>query len=540
MKLRVLVIGVIVCLAWPVAAQDPGSTCSALIDTALSLVNRVCTGTARNQACYGNPILQAEPRSDAPAFEFDTPGDRVGVADLASLRLGELDLDAQAWGIALMSLQANLPDVLPGQNATVLLFGDVRLRPVEVGPQLPAAIQADSPVNVRSRPSQSGAIVTQLAPGTALTARGRSESGDWLRVCLPEGGSGWVASFLVRSEVDLAALEVVTEESPAYRPMQAFYLQTGLGAPECQALPDSGVIIQTPEGAARVSLRINEVAVELGSTAYVHSDASGDLVVAVIEGEARLSAFDVTRTVPAGGQATIPLDDRGAAAGPPGPLEAYDPAQIERLPLDALESPPTEVVAPLTEAEIETLQVCTGVTLEGANLRSGGGQWWPVIGALPAGTSFQIVARADNGSPTPTYWQVAEGGWVIDDLVQPTGDCDNLPYILHEGALLEVNHCMRSTGPGSFAPNNFNMPISILVALSHSYPDEATAVAQYQNKQLTINGQPMAIDYGNPYFGTEGYWISASLVFWLPPAPGTYTLVGSGYQSHACTITIGP
>ncbi|MFN8374478.1 MAG: hypothetical protein U0694_16570 [Anaerolineae bacterium] len=81
----------------------------------------------RNEACYGNLLLSATPREDAAAFSFEQAGDRVPVADIQSLQLSAMSLTDET-GVALMALQAKLvPDTLPGQNVTVLLFGDVQV-----------------------------------------------------------------------------------------------------------------------------------------------------------------------------------------------------------------------------------------------------------------------------------------------------------------------------------------------------------------------------------------------------------------------------
>ena len=60
------------------------------------------------------------------------------------------------WGIAIMGLQANLPDNLPGQNATIVLFGDVEIaNRGEDTPPLPDVFVTGGGVNVRQTPGQS-------------------------------------------------------------------------------------------------------------------------------------------------------------------------------------------------------------------------------------------------------------------------------------------------------------------------------------------------------------------------------------------------
>src|SRR5688572_3497666 len=103
-----------------VAAQ---ADCPTIVQTALDATDAACEGTGRNQACYGNIDLSAVPQEGIPQFDFDAPGDIIDVAGVRTLELEPLDETIDIWGIALMQLQANLPETLPGQNVTFLLFG---------------------------------------------------------------------------------------------------------------------------------------------------------------------------------------------------------------------------------------------------------------------------------------------------------------------------------------------------------------------------------------------------------------------------------
>lgn len=102
-------------------------TCPDVIQKALSTLHTNCFLTERNQACYGNIALKAVPQSGVTQFKFDTIGDIADVADIRSLDLAPLDEAVQQWGLVMMRLQANIPDTLPGQNVTFLLFGDVSI-----------------------------------------------------------------------------------------------------------------------------------------------------------------------------------------------------------------------------------------------------------------------------------------------------------------------------------------------------------------------------------------------------------------------------
>lgn len=113
-----------------VSAQTatPDSTCGAMVQQAMREVESGCAETGRNQACYGYVSLQATARDGVTNFQFTQRGDIANVADLSSVQLEPLNTAADTWGILMMKLQANLPETLPGQNVTFLLFGDVEVR----------------------------------------------------------------------------------------------------------------------------------------------------------------------------------------------------------------------------------------------------------------------------------------------------------------------------------------------------------------------------------------------------------------------------
>jgi hypothetical protein len=104
-------------------AQD---TCPVIVKTALDATSDACASTARNQACYGNIDISATLREGSTA-QFAQVGDIVDVLEVESIALKPLDEATNTWGVALLRLQANLPNALPGQNVTMVLFGDVSL-----------------------------------------------------------------------------------------------------------------------------------------------------------------------------------------------------------------------------------------------------------------------------------------------------------------------------------------------------------------------------------------------------------------------------
>lgn len=242
----------------PTEADTGPATCPQNIMDAMTEVDVLCSGIGRNQVCYGNTRLSASPEQP----DFTAPGDLADIADIQRLSL-ELDQQTESWGVALLRLQANLPDALPGQNVTVVLFGNVQFSPVE------------------------------------------SDDG-----------------------------------------VQAYYVETGFGDAPCPEAPDSGLLVQTPQGGRQVAFRLNGVDIGLGSTAYFQAAPGAELVTSVIEGAAELTAQGVTKVVPAGLQAAVPLDDAGIAAGPPTEPEPYDPTDLFRLPVSNL-AQSVDIASPL-------------------------------------------------------------------------------------------------------------------------------------------------------------------------------------------------
>jgi hypothetical protein len=242
-----------------VSAQED---CPVIVEQALTAAGEVCAETGRNQACYGNFDLTAELRPEASDVEFTAAGDITDLTNIEGLTLSGMDEEEGTWGVAVLQVQANLPDTLPGQNVTMLLFGDV--------------------------------------------------------------------------EIIDASADAEAEDDETVQPMQAFYFRSGIGDAPCAEAPNSGILIQTPEGAGTIELTMNDVNITLGSTAYVQAEPEGEMVFNVIEGEGIVEAEDVERTVPAGSRVTIEIDENMHAEEPPSEVEEYDTGELGALPIDVL------------------------------------------------------------------------------------------------------------------------------------------------------------------------------------------------------------
>jgi hypothetical protein len=340
----------------PAIAQS--QACPLIAQNALEITEQVCAKTGRNQICYGHDQAAARPQPQVENLAFDAVGDIVDVTEVQSLRLSAMDVPSGIWGVVMMRLQASLPDTQPDKNVTLLLFGDVEvdMAATENAP-VPDGVTVTTlfPVAVRQAPSSDASVVGQLASEQTVKVIGRLADNSWLRVWLPTGeGDGWVyASFLDVPE-DLWRVEVVSPTTPTYRSLNAFYLRTGMDDASCPEAPNSGLLIQTPEGVGEVTLLINEVNIQLGSTVFVQAMPGHAMVVDVVEGSARVEVNGMARTAVAGTQMKVPINEKRQKTGPPARLEPYEPKTVQALPVKLLEKS-VSVPPPLDEAHITVL-----------------------------------------------------------------------------------------------------------------------------------------------------------------------------------------
>ncbi len=352
----------LVTLVFATSAQAQDSECTRIVNQALETVDQLCEATGRNQACYGNITLLAKPRVNAGTFTFDEAGDVVDIAAVQSLALSSYNAANEEWGVALLRIQANLPDTLPGQNVTFLLFGDVEIQDsvTEVPPE-PATVTLVIPgsLNVRGGPSTSYAVIDSFRSGDTVVAIGRLDDSSWLQIQLEDDALGWVFTQLTAPESDIVVLSVVDPDAPppdqpTFGPFQAFYFKSSVSDTPCVAAPDSGILIQTPEGVGEINLFVNEVNIRLRSTVYIQSQPSSEMKINVVEGTAQVTAQGKTVIAPAGTRVRVAMNADNIAAGPPSDPEPYDDEQMALVPVAVL--PETvEVIPSLSAEEIEEI-----------------------------------------------------------------------------------------------------------------------------------------------------------------------------------------
>jgi hypothetical protein len=415
----------------PVAVLSQTDTCSEIVRTALEATENVCDSAGRNEACYGHVMLEAEPQGDVDDFRFSEVGDVARVDEIGSLRLSPMDEIAGTWGVALMRLQADIPDEKP-QNVTVLLFGDVEIdNMVPMPTAMDVTVATSGNVNVRRMPSNFAFVENTLTPGQTITATGRSEDNNWLYVTLPDGSTGWVSNAFMLSPGDTNDLNVIRPDLTNYGPMQAFYLQTGQETSRCSEVPNDGILVQTPDGVAEIRLWINEVKIRLGSTAFITAGANNSMVVNTIEGTAHVEALGVESVAVAGTTVSVPLNKDLKPIAPPSDPVAYTEDVVESLPVDNLDreitiEPPLEVTDEVTPTETATdVPTATDTPTETATDV-------PTATDTPTDVPTATAVTTEEASPTdspvppteePTAVQTEEPTAApTDSPVQPTGD----------------------------------------------------------------------------------------------------------------------
>ena len=332
-------------------------SCPQIVQNAFRLTNQLCEDAGRNEACYGHVQVNALLAAGTEDGAFSREGDILDLVKLRSLRLSPMDFETGSWGVSLMRVQANIPDTQSSTNLTFLAFGDVEITNAAADATLLTIRAATrfANVNVHQFPFMDALVIGTLSPGQEALASGRLADGSWYRIFFPDTGeTGWVHRSVIRSSEDLSQLDVVEGTSAYYRPLQAFYFQSAENDAPCDEAPNSGLLIQTPEGVAEVKLLINEIGIRLGSTAFVQANADDGFTLNLLEGHAQIEVDGVEQAAYPGTQVNVPLDQGGHPQGPPSEPQPYDPGLLQTLPTGDLQRP-INVPPALSQDDVDTL-----------------------------------------------------------------------------------------------------------------------------------------------------------------------------------------
>ena len=397
-------------------AQD--GECPAAIQQALQAAGQFCPQVGRNQVCYGNTLVSATNWENVPLPDFGQPGNLVDAANMASLVTTPFDMATQNWGVAVMGLQANIPDSFPGQNVTFVVFGDVELQNEVAPDQIVAPNQlsgkALSNPNLRAGPGAEWQVVGSLKAGDALSVIGKDITGEWLQI-VNQSQVRWVATRFVQLDGDISTLDVIDPKNNSqllYRaPMQAFRVRTGVGDTRCDSVPTGGVMIQSPEH-LQVNFLANGIEMTSGSTILLRSDdTQGDLHVATLAGNAGVKSANTVQNVEPGYALDV---HKGEAPIKP---ERYQYDDVRDLPLTLL---PEAVAAEPPDGTQVSISVCdvqnNGVLRQPISAEK------PIIFGEPLGGVDAKEAKAvrDNSVVSVTVNGVAVRPWSISDPYEST------------------------------------------------------------------------------------------------------------------------
>lgn len=108
--------------------QAQAADCPSLIETMLQSIADVCNPLSRNAACYGAKTVESVTfENPRPANFFQAVGDRSDLLKLREIHPQPLNMADKSFGVALLNIQANVPNTLPGQAVIFMLTGDAKL-----------------------------------------------------------------------------------------------------------------------------------------------------------------------------------------------------------------------------------------------------------------------------------------------------------------------------------------------------------------------------------------------------------------------------
>lgn len=281
--------------------QPPGAgACPVVVERALQQMGQNCDGLGRSAACYGYFRVNALFNEAQPEGFFSSPADNTPLNIVNYVQAAPLDEATQQWGVAMLHLQANVPNTLPGQAVPFMLLGDTETANATTPDNVfqpaapPLSFITTGSSNLRTLPDLNANILVTVLPETALLADALSPDGAWLRSAF-DNQIGWINREVLTADATLSAqidaLPIFNADRPT--PMQAFFFRTGIGQPTCTEAP-SVMVAQGPERFA-VEFSGNGARFVVGSTVALRTltpDAPDQL--ALPDTEVTASVFDPT------------------------------------------------------------------------------------------------------------------------------------------------------------------------------------------------------------------------------------------------------
>ncbi|MCY4019149.1 MAG: LysM domain-containing protein [Chloroflexi bacterium] len=247
------------------SADAQEAVCKEIVAGALLDLSERCADLDRNSLCYGHSQVDASFAGDSTSADFDTPGARASLAQLTRLQTSALDVERGHWGLAIMNLQANLPQSRPGSGVIMLLAGDATLDHEVDLSEIDEIREPLSTVALESttRFSQAAKIAEelgQLQKDEIALVDARTSAGEWLRL-VNAGAISWVERDHLAPLQGMASLPVVDAADPFA--LQALSFSSAREITDCDAAQPM-LAIQTPDRSG-VNLTVNDVDIHLQS-----------------------------------------------------------------------------------------------------------------------------------------------------------------------------------------------------------------------------------------------------------------------------------
>ncbi len=400
--------------------QDTGGNCPVLVKQALEAVGNSCGGLARNSVCYGFNRVNATFTGDVGDNFFSKPSDQSNLKMLQSIDTAALDEKLNEWGVAVMSVQANIPDTLPGQAVSFILLGDVSVDNAVPADQ--AVSPAANPIrlttinqsNIRTLPTTNSNVIGSVESGSSLNADAINPTKDWLRVVFNDKTPGWINRSLIKSDGDLDSLPVFSNDSKT--PMQAFSFKTGVGAPSCNTAPDA-LVVQGPDKVA-VDITANGANIRIGSTIALRTIEGNKMQIITIHGEAKVNGV----IIPIGFTSTVQLSEDGKTViGEPSEPRPLTQAELDELTW--LEDIPSDVLNyPIDVPNKEFVEPVSTPVTTGNSAGSSSPQPTTFVNC----SAFKATSPLDglNYGMNTFYWDAAPGATGYRINVQGAGSKD--------------------------------------------------------------------------------------------------------------------
>lgn len=338
---------------YPTTAQS--DDCAAIVQETISDLHASCSNIAGNSVCFGR-ATSVEALDASNTAPFAQAGDTLSLSNVQQVSTARLVTEGDQWGLAELTVHANVPLSVSGQGLRYILLGDVNLentvpfdrafipsQPIKVAPLVGA--------NLRSFPSTDGRVVASATVGQELLADGLSADQAWLRV-LNDNTPVWISRQVVTTlEGSIEDLPTVGTDTRTL--MQSFILKTGTEAAECAGAPPSMMVIQAPDGMT-ANITVNGIDVRLTCTIALRNLPDNALQLFVLGGGANTGGV----SVPPGFTMTVSLDENGSNANGlwTGLRPITDQERQSLMPLEALQSsePYCDLTIP-TQADVAAI-----------------------------------------------------------------------------------------------------------------------------------------------------------------------------------------